>query len=783
MRLIIGGTTIAVSIMAYFSYQVVRNITLNNLKQNVLLEVKQGRDEVDKWLVVRKTEVKTSANTEAVRAFGRSLDWATIEPYLQAELQQINEFYFLLVADQKGTLYNTATDGLAGVSISDRPHFRGAMAGKVAAYDPVISRTTAHPSIPVTAPVRQSLNNTGAPVGVFGGFVKVDRLTQVIGELQYGEGSYAFAINSKGKAIIHPDKTLMSTAEKPAPSLIKSAPPKLAEIVQKMVNRHQGIELITIDNTQKYIAFLPFREANWSVALVIPRKNIESQLQLLDGIAIAVMGLACTMIAVLWWVQSSEQTQLKKSKIAADAANQAKSEFLANMSHELRTPLNGILGYAQILSRAKTWGDKERNGINIIHQCGSHLLTLINDILDLSKIEARRMELFPTEFHFLGFLEGVAELSRIRAEQKDITFTYKPDPALPIGIRADEKRLRQVLINLLGNAIKFTDNGGVTFIIEVMEKDNQSSTTHKIRFTIKDTGVGMTPAQLQTIFLPFEQVGDGKKQAEGTGLGLAITKTIVELMNSQIQVESQYGQGSMFSFEVVLPEAQEWAQTSHATQQGTIIGYQGEKRRVLVVDDRWENRSVIVSLLQPLGFEVIEATNGQEGWELAANHHPDVVITDLMMPVMNGYELLRQLRASELKEVVAIASSASVFESNQHESLDAGANLFLPKPIQADVLLKILQKYLQLEWIYEQVDSATDIAVSQVSTDEIISPPDEVLQQLRTLVQDGDVQAILELAEQLIESDQKLVPFAQQIKQLASSFQIKRLESFIGNGE
>jgi len=292
----------------------------------------------------------------------------------------------------------------------------------------------------------------------------------------------------------------------------------------------------------------------------------------------------------------------------------------------------------------------------------------------------------------------------------------------------------------------------------------------------------MTPAQLQKIFLPFEQVGDRKKQGEGTGLGLAITKTIVELMNGEIQVASQLGQGSVFWFEVVLPEAKEWAQTSRATQQGIIIGYQGAKQRVLVVDDRWENRSVIISLLEPLGFEVMEASNGQEGWDLAIAHHPDLVITDLMMPVMNGYELLRQLRSSELKEVVAIASSASVFEINQYESLDAGANVFLPKPVQADLLLQMLQKHLQLEWIYEQAESSIDNTVSSVSpvkTVEIVSPANEVLQQLQTLVQDGDVQAILELAEQLAESDHKLIPFAQQIKQLASSFQIQRLETFI----
>ncbi|MEH2310152.1 MAG: ATP-binding protein [Nostoc sp.] len=478
------------------------------------------------------------------------------------------------------------------------------------------------------------------------------------------------------------------------------------------------------------------------------------------------------------------EKQLRFAEEVAQNSSQAKSEFLANMSHELRTPLNGILGFTQILQRTESLTEKGRKGVGIIYQCGSHLLTLINDVLDLSKIEARKLELHPVDFYLPAFIDSVTEICRIRAEQKVIAFHVELDPDLPTGIHADEKRLRQVLINLLGNAIKFTHQGSVTFKVQVVSQESNANgqTNYKIRFQIIDTGTGITPEQAEKIFQPFEQVGNQKQQSEGTGLGLAISQKIVLLLGGKIQVESEFGKGSTFWFEAKLPESKDWAKVSRVVEQGTIIDYQGQRRTILIADDRWENRSVIVNLLEPVGFTVVEASQGEEGWEQALTHKPDLIITDLVMPILNGFELINRLRESEqFKEIAIIASSASVFAIDQHKSIDVGANVFLPKPVEAETLLEMLRQFLQIEWIFDgKVDAIKKIyTASSDQPNEIICPAKEVLQQLLELAQDGDIQSILEITQQLSVADEQLSIFTQQIVQLASNFQLKRLESFI----
>ncbi|WP_041565677.1 hybrid sensor histidine kinase/response regulator [Nostoc punctiforme] len=473
--------------------------------------------------------------------------------------------------------------------------------------------------------------------------------------------------------------------------------------------------------------------------------------------------------------------ELKEAKLTADAANHAKSDFLANMSHELRTPLNGILGYAQILARTAS-DEKQQRGIDIIYQCGSHLLTLINDILDLSKIEAGKLELQLVPFYLPAFLQSVVEICRIKAEQKSIEFIYQPPENSAMGIVADEKRLRQVLINLLGNAIKFTDKGSVTFRVEVLLGDITN-----LRFYIQDTGIGMSPQQLEKIFLPFEQVGDSKRQSEGTGLGLAISQRFVELMASKIQVESQLGVGSKFFFNIDCAIATDWVQANSLTSSGRIIGYAGvgktsvkeNRKKILIVDDRWENRSVIVNLLEPLGFEVIEASNGQEGLEKITRDRPDTIICDLAMPVMDGWEMLKQLRQSEtLRDAIVIVSSASVFENDRQKSLDAGGNDFLAKPVQADELYAVLAKQLQLDWIYKDTNIKYPIDTA-ASTKTIVIPSSSDLKGLLEHVETGYFRGIREELDRLAQLDEQYQPFIRELRELVKGFNIQTVRHFL----
>ena len=476
--------------------------------------------------------------------------------------------------------------------------------------------------------------------------------------------------------------------------------------------------------------------------------------------------------------RKKNEEELQEAKRLADAANQAKSMFLASMSHELRTPLNGILGYAQIMQHSRHLSEGDRKDLQVIEESGNHLLTLINDVLDLSKIEAGKVELNPEPCSLPALLLTVTTMIQMKAARKGIEFREECDPDLPVTVIADETRLRQVLLNLLGNAVKFTEQGSVILSVKKMYTDHDpQSSIASLQFSISDTGIGIPRKKTSELFKPFQQVHDRRLKVEGTGLGLSISAKIVTLMGGLIAVESDLGQGSRFWFEVDLPVIPS-SPAEPESQPRQIIGLVGPSPKILVVDDRPDNSRVVHAMLAPLGFTMAEAEDGEDALQQIGIFQPDLILLDLRMPGMDGFELARTIRDIApgpsnpvLNEVKIIAVSASVFGDTRQRSLDDGCHDFLPKPVREPELLDMLARHLPIQWRYEE-DAAPD---TDNAAERMALPPINILAELREAASIGDIHYLSEQFKQFTAHDNALQPFVEAMQPLLKTFQIERL--------
>jgi len=440
--------------------------------------------------------------------------------------------------------------------------------------------------------------------------------------------------------------------------------------------------------------------------------------------------------------QVAERTaELKHAKEAAETANQAKSSFLANMSHELRTPLNAILGFAQIIQRSTQLPESHRSQIHSIYNSGQYLLTLINDILDLAKVEAGRIELFSEEIQLHSFFNEIKEMFDVHAEKKDLLFIYQNQTSLPFAIYADPKRLRQVIINLLSNAIKFTERGKVEFVVNYVDQH--------LHIRVKDTGIGIATDQHAQIFKPFRQAGSKAQKVQGTGLGLSITQKIVEIMNGKLEFDSKLGKGSCFHIEIPVPIVSDSKhQSIEETGSKAIISYHRTDNintalRILIVDGIADNREILYQMLQPLGFELQIAENGETCLQIVDDWQPDLVLMEMrMFGKPDGLTTTRSLHAKQhLEALPVIIVSGNAFEEDRINSHAAGCVEHLVKPVEQALLLHMLNKHLPLQWEYEQTTTDASNVRSTLLA--------EQQTKLQDMMRRGAITEIIEYLEQL----------------------------------
>jgi signal transduction histidine kinase/purine-cytosine permease-like protein/ActR/RegA family two-component response regulator len=468
--------------------------------------------------------------------------------------------------------------------------------------------------------------------------------------------------------------------------------------------------------------------------------------------------------------------ELQLARHHAEQANQAKSRYITGISHELRTPLNSILGYAQLLDNDTSIPENRKQAIRVVRRSGEHLLSLIEGTLDIARIESGKLTFENKPLKFRDYINQIVSMFELQARNKGLDFNYQISGELPLVVKTDQKRLTQILVNILGNALKFTKQGSITFKVQyAMELAH---------FEIIDTGPGITKSEQEKIFEPFTR-GSASNQINvgGTGLGLTISKLLTELMGGELTYTSKVGKGTHFKINLFLPQSKQGVQNIDSVNISRI-GYKGKKRRVLVVDNEDVDRELIINILEPLGFEMAQAANGQECLDTYKAFNPDIILMDLAMPVMDGWEASYIIKKVHQSDAVIGIVSANAFDKNLDNAASIDSSDFIVKPVNVEDLLIWIGHKLSLEWITSEIGIQDNLNIMDLtkSSDMIIStsvPPQNMLSDLLISVNMGHVKGIQQKLDAIANAKDEYLDFVVRMRNLSNQFQIRQMKTLL----
>lgn len=739
--IVLSGIIPLISVASFYATKGAARKITQEATQNIALKSNLLAENVENW---------DESHVLALLNLSRQPDIVDSDPNIQQPVlsEIVNTYDHLYLAHTINLQgWNISrSDAKAPKYYGDRTYFKEAVAGNRINYQSIISRTTKQPALCMSTPSYQQ----GEIAGVTSTCTDLNDLTEQVGKLRFGETGYAFLVDQNADILAHPDPELLSGKEltnfgeyPPVKNILSNNVGNFFSFtdgddvkwISHSTRLNNGWAVIIMQEESEFLANetqfqnlallisfvvifgtsgLTFIIANRLIkpiidlsnaAITISKGNLDQRVDTNRKDELGILASSFNHMAAKLTKSFEELQQtfkkLEKAKEEAISANLAKDKFLANISHEFRTPLNSVLGYAKLLQIDDSLNSSQIDQLKTIQQSGTYLLTLINDILDLSKSKTGNMQLHPKEFDLLSSLNVIIRIVESEAQTKGLRLRTKFEN-LPDTIVADQKRLTQVLINLLNNAIKFTSKGEILLkVSSVKTTNNDSSLKRKIRFEVIDTGIGIKPKEIKKIFQPFEQAGKLSSRSLGTGLGLSISKQLVELMGGKLSVKSQEGRGSNFWFEAMFIQEQDISEQPATLTMDSIQGYKGKKRTILVVDDKQENRLLLANMLDPIGFRILVAENGEKMFSLLKKEKPDLIFLDLLMPVKTGFTAAKQLQQEpKFKDIPVIILSACSITSDMREYLKCEA--FLNKPFEEEELLGLLAEYLNLQWVYKQ---------------------------------------------------------------------------------